>query len=157
MPDAPHRQPVDGVNPPVDLAVDRREFVNGLLAACAAATPVLIGVIRVPGASAQEGAPPGYRAEDHYYGMGVDPGRCIGCARCVAACKTENDVPAEPHYFNTWIERYVIHTNGEVEVDSPNGGLDGFPPIQSERDILRTFFVPKLCNHCANQIGRAHV
>ena len=150
MPDAPHRQPVDGVNPPVDLAVDRREFVNGLLAACAAATPVLIGVIRVPGASAQEGAPPGYRAEDHYYGMGVDPGRCIGCARCVAACKTENDVPAEPHYFNTWIERYVIHTNGEVEVDSPNGGLDGFPPIQSERDILRTFFVPKLCNHCAN-------
>ena len=37
-----------------------------------------------------------------------------------------------------------------MEVDSPNGGIDGFPPIEGQAEIRRTFFVPKLCNHCAN-------
>lgn len=35
-------------------------------------------------------------------------------------------------------------------VDSPNGGIGGFPPTTTEKGILRTFFVPKLCNQCAN-------
>jgi Fe-S-cluster-containing dehydrogenase component len=89
-----------------------------------------------------------YDATEHLYGMGIDIERCIGCGRCVAACKTENDVPLDPHYFNTWVEQYVVRTDGEVIVDSPNGGLDGFPGVVSEGNIKRTFFVPKLCNHC---------
>jgi len=38
----------------------------------------------------------------------------------------------------------------EPIVESPNGGLDGFPPLEHARarGILRSFFVPKLCNHC---------
>ena len=44
----------------------------------------------------------------------------------------------------------MIPTEGETQVDSPNGGIDGFPELKSGTEVLRTFFVPKLCNHCAN-------
>jgi tetrathionate reductase subunit B len=91
----------------------------------------------------------GYNPAEHRYGMGIDVAKCIGCGRCAEACKNENDVPREPFYFRTWVERYVIPTSGDTMVDSPNGGIDGFPPLTTpESDILRTFFVPKLCNHC---------
>lgn len=91
-----------------------------------------------------------YRPGEHLYGMGIDVSKCIGCGRCVEACKTENEVPREPFYFNTWIERYVLKASGETTVESPNGGIGGFSPSLTEKGILRTFFVPKLCNHCAN-------
>jgi Fe-S-cluster-containing dehydrogenase component len=133
-----------------DQDMDRRAFVGDLVAAClAAGGPVLLGAIRVAEGQAAAGSG-AYDPAGHYYGMGIDVAKCIGCARCVAACKAENDVPAGPHYFNTWIERYVIRGDGEVVVDSPNGGLDGFAPLEEPGDVLRTFFVPKLCNHCAN-------
>ncbi len=92
----------------------------------------------------------GYDPTQHDYAMGIDIHKCIGCGRCVDACKKENKVPEEPIYFRTWVERYIIPPEGESYVDSPNGGRDGFPELPSEVDILRTFFVPKLCNHCAN-------
>lgn len=91
-----------------------------------------------------------YDPDKHRYAMGVDVHKCIGCGRCADACKTENHVPREPFYFRTWVERYVIPVSGETEVESPNGGIDGFPQLPDEKDILRTFFVPKLCNHCEN-------
>ena len=50
--------------------------------------------------------------------------------------------------FCTWIERYQIRAGGEVKVDSPNGGINSFPPTEEDKDVLRAFFVPKLCNHC---------
>jgi len=131
--------------------VDRREFVEKVAAACAAGLPLMLGIVGVPGVGAQtpDGKP--YDATTHYYGMGVDTSKCIGCGRCVNACKTENDVPREPGKFNTWVERYVIRTDGEVEVDSPDGGIAGFPPPPTtETDIRKSFFVPKLCNHCAS-------
>ena len=84
------------------------------------------------------------------FGMGIQVDKCIGCGRCVAACKAENDVPAEPFYFRTWVERYVIDAEGQVEVDSPEGGIRGFPAGEEDRDVLRAFFVPKLCNQCDN-------
>jgi Fe-S-cluster-containing dehydrogenase component len=130
---------------PAGSGVDRREFLNGLAKACGAATPVLVGFLRVSDLVAQDDA---YDAAEHLYGMGIDVDRCIGCGRCVAACKTENDVPLEPEFFNTWVERYVIQTDGEVAVESPNGGYDGFLSNTGESGIRRSFFVPKLCNHC---------
>lgn len=134
-----------GSTPPPE-EVDRREFLK----ACSLLAPIILGVVRVPLLDAQEAASDGYDPSEHLYAMGIDVDKCIGCGQCVVACKTENDVPDEPYFFNTWIERYLIRSDGEVEVDSPNGGKDGFPPIESEGDIRRTFFVPKLCNHCAN-------
>jgi Fe-S-cluster-containing dehydrogenase component len=92
----------------------------------------------------------GYDPVGHNYAMGIDIHKCIGCGRCAAACKNENKVPKEPHYFRTWVERYVIDSEREAIVDSPNGGIDGFPPLEDDIDIMRSFFVPKLCNHCSN-------
>lgn len=91
-----------------------------------------------------------YNPEEHRYAMGIDIHKCIGCGRCADACKRENDVPREPVYFRTWVERYIVPEEGEAIVDSPNGGIDGFPKVEMGADVLRTFFVPKLCNHCAN-------
>lgn len=91
-----------------------------------------------------------YIPEQHNYAMGLDIHKCIGCGRCASACKKENDVPTDQHYFRTWVERYIISADEETYVDSPGGGIDGFPELKTDVDILRTFFVPKLCNHCAN-------
>jgi len=123
--------------------VDRRGFLRAL----GLAAPVVLGVIRVPSSLwGQEGAEG--EEEVLLYAMGLDVEKCIGCARCVVACKAENDVPDEPHFFNTWIERYAIRDGEETLVESPNGGIDGWPEISGDSDILRTFFVPKICNHC---------
>lgn len=92
----------------------------------------------------------GYVPSDHKWSMGLDISKCIGCGRCAAACKLENDVPKEPFFFRTWVERYRIFENGDVAVDSPNGSIDGFDNLPSKNKLLRSFFVPKICNHCEN-------
>lgn len=91
-----------------------------------------------------------YDPTEHDYAMGIDIHKCIGCGRCVDACKRENKVPDEAAYFRTWVERYIVPLEGEAQVDSPNGGRDGFPEIKIEDGAQRAFFVPKLCNHCTN-------
>lgn len=91
-----------------------------------------------------------YATGKPFYGMGVDIDKCIGCARCMAACKTENHVPKEPYFFRTWVERYIIRHDEEVSIQSIETGTNPAVESVSEKDILRSFFVPKLCNHCAN-------
>ena len=92
-----------------------------------------------------------YDPRRHWYGMGIEIDKCIGCSRCVDACKAENAVPREPFFFRTWMERYVIAKNGEASVESLNvktkGAKEGG---QEDGEVLRSFFVPKLCNQCAN-------
>lgn len=83
-----------------------------------------------------------------WYGIGIDIEKCIGCGRCANACKIENDVPREPFYYRNWVEQYTISKDGEVKVESPNGGIDGFTQSVPDEEIYKTFFVPKLCNHC---------
>ncbi|MBI5267217.1 MAG: 4Fe-4S dicluster domain-containing protein [candidate division Zixibacteria bacterium] len=94
--------------------------------------------------------PPGYDPTKHNYAMGVDIHKCIGCGRCADACKNENHVPREPFFYRTWVERYICPPEGDAIVDSPNGGIDGFPEYKGDKEVLRTYFVPKLCNHCEN-------
>lgn len=126
--------------------VDRRAFLGEM---CGIAGPILLGTITLPCLAEQlAGQEVSEEVASRLYGMGIDISKCIGCGRCAAACKIENDVPDEEAFFNTWIERYVIGTDGEVTVDSPNGGIDGFPPTEGEGGMRRAFFVPKLCNHC---------
>jgi len=89
-----------------------------------------------------------YKPGEHLYAMGIKVDRCIGCGRCVDACKRENNVPDAPFYFRTWIERYIETEDGQTMVDSPNGGKDGFKAPVSDKKIFKTFFVPKICNQC---------
>ncbi|MDO8543979.1 MAG: 4Fe-4S dicluster domain-containing protein [Opitutaceae bacterium] len=101
--------------------------------------------------------PDGYNPTKHHWLMCIDVDRCIGCGLCAEACKAENAVPQSSNYFRTWIERYIIKKpapgvaalRGDVIVDSPNGGRNGFPPtLVPKAEILKAFFVPKLCNLC---------
>jgi Fe-S-cluster-containing dehydrogenase component len=124
---------------------ERREFLAKLLEIPCAT--LLLGVTGPVKVLAETNDEP-YDAKEHYYAMGIQVEKCIGCGKCVQACKIENDVPEEPFYFRTWVERYIVYTDGEVDVDSPEGGIHGFPPVEERKEILRTFFVPKLCNHC---------
>lgn len=84
-----------------------------------------------------------------WYGIGIDIEKCIGCGMCAKACKSENDVPKEPFYFRSWVEQYTITNDGSLNVESPNGGIDGFKQTVPDAEIFKTFFVPKMCNHCA--------
>jgi tetrathionate reductase subunit B len=124
---------------------DRREVLIKMVELPCSA--MLVAVCGPLAATADEGE---YDPSEHYWGMGIQVDKCIGCGRCVEACKAENDVPREPFYFRTWVERYVIDNDGEVTVDSPEGGIRGFQAGEEDGDALRAFFVPKLCNHCDN-------
>ncbi|MCX5734760.1 MAG: 4Fe-4S dicluster domain-containing protein [candidate division NC10 bacterium] len=132
------------------MRIDRREFLKStgklvvLTSAAALAWDSLI--------AGRPEAAPNYTLQDHWWGFAIDIEKCIGCGNCVRACKTENDVPLEPYYFRTWVERYHV-PGGNIEhpeVDSPDGGYGGFPPRYKPGDGAKNFFVPKLCNHCAH-------
>jgi tetrathionate reductase subunit B len=142
--------------------VSRRNLLRNLTGAVAGL--VSLAAARTAKAAVQKllastPSPRGYDPTKHKWQMALDVDRCIGCGLCVEACKAENAVPQGPTYFRTWIERYIItkpkpgsgETRGEVFVDSPEGGIRGFPPSPIPKDqILKSFFVPKLCNLCEN-------
>jgi tetrathionate reductase subunit B len=133
--------------------MDRRQFFDLCKQALPASLTLLAAGLPINLASADTtpqasgGAVPEPRLAN--YAMAIDIEKCIGCGRCAAACKAENKVPDSPHYVRTWVERYVVPKDGETMVDSPNAGIDGFPDLPPV-DTLKTFFAPKLCNHCAN-------
>ena len=125
----------------------RRTFLRGFLSVLCSGGAIG-GILKIlpSKAEAREAPPKGQT----WYGFGVSVDKCIGCARCMEACKTENDVPREPFYFRTWVERYVIKKDGEVIVKTIETKPEGVAESAVDRSILRTFFVPKLCNQCAN-------
>ncbi len=141
----------------------RRRFLRlfvraSLFAGAAVATVNLLGR-RV--AAAVRAAPPipGYDWTKHRWGFGVDVNRCIGCLRCVEACKIENGVSRDAHHFRTWVERYV-RLGGEKKAridshyDAANIAASGsekeyrFDNRYRDAKVEDAFFVPKLCNQC---------
>lgn len=127
----------------------RRDFLARWAAAAFGAVVVVGGAGQgmaqlLPGPLGEIGS---YDARKHLYTMLIDVRKCIGCGSCVRACALENNVPA--NCFRTWIERYTVYADGRVRVDSPDGGRRSFAPLPDEKEATKSFFVPKLCNHCA--------
>ncbi len=60
------------------------------------------------------------------YAMVIDLHRCVGCAACDIACKSENNVPDDFHWST-----HIIETTGR------------FPNVRHR-------YIPTLCNHCNN-------
>ena len=104
---------------------------------------------------------PGYDWTQHRWAFAVDATKCIGCLRCVEACKRENHVALDAHHFRTWVERYA-YVDGEEKprIDSmPDpvniaeaGSEETYRFANRYRDakVDKAFFVPKLCNHCTH-------
>ena len=85
----------------------------------------------------------------------VDTAACIGCGLCVVACKEENDVVEAPVCTRTWVERHTTTTDGTLYVDSPDGGIDGFPaestaPGAAGKPVAASHFQPRLCMQCVD-------
>jgi Fe-S-cluster-containing dehydrogenase component len=148
----------------------RRLFLRRIGGAAVAGAAVAAGTAgvmrkaaaRSASAAAQESFPtPDYDWTKHRWAFGVDATKCIGCLRCVEACKRENAVPLTAHHFRTWVERYVYlegedHPRIDSQQDPVNIAASG-----SERDfrfadryagakVEKAFFVPKLCNQCTH-------
>ncbi len=131
------------------MEVSRRDFIR-LSGLSLAAVVLREGISTVGSALAASPMPD----SKHRWRFVIDTQKCIGCGRCVKACKLENNVPMERHCNRTWVERYVFGENEEVFVDSPDAGINGFtaedvPARYKGLAVSKTFFVPKLCNHCS--------
>lgn len=105
-------------------------------------------------ASAAEAAA-GTPTQEESWAFVCDTTRCIGCGMCVEACKLENHVPMDPEFNRTWVERHVVASDGTVYVDSPEGGIEGFPPESTApgaagKKVRSAFFMPRLCMQCDN-------
>ncbi len=150
---------------------ERREFLSwlGRALACGAAAVAAAAVTPGDAATGQAAGTqgptkpeiPGYDWTRHRWAFGVDATKCIGCLRCVEACKTENHVPPDAHHFRTWVERYVTLEGEEKaridsQADPANIAASGSESVYRFADryrdakVEKAFFVPKLCNHCTN-------
>lgn len=124
--------------------MERRKFF-GRLFTLVASTTVIGSLFKKARAT-----PDGYNPSKHYYEMGIQTDKCIGCGMCMDACKMENLVPNEPFFFRTWVERYIIKKDNNVIVQNIKGWSGELTEKVTEKDVLRSFFVPKLCNQCDN-------
>jgi tetrathionate reductase subunit B len=104
---------------------------------------------------------PDYDWTKHRWAYGIDVTRCIGCLRCVEACKAENDVSRDAQHFRTWVERYVYlegEDNARIDshADPQNIAASGseaeyrFDNRYRDEKVSKAFFVPKICNHCTH-------
>jgi tetrathionate reductase subunit B len=111
----------------------------------------------VPAAAPHPGAP---QANKPMYGFLIDTTKCTGAGKCLTACRVENGVPEGQ--ARTWVERYVHFKDGRVEVDlvPEIGYAASGEPQPAAEDVLRAYFVPKLCNQCVdapcNQVCPVH-
>lgn len=92
--------------------------------------------------------PTGYQPEMHQWAMIIDIEKCIGCRRCLNACKQENHVPDDEGLNRTWLERYQLAEDGSLKATFISH--TGLVSDVSDNGSEHGFFVPKLCNQCAN-------
>ena len=140
-----------------EISVSRRRFLGfglTLLGGVAGATALsrLVPVFEDT-SSAPPPIVPAYDPTGKAWTFVVDSASCIGCGLCVVACKEENAVTEDGEFARTWVERHAVTGDGTVYVDSPEGGIDGFPatstaPGAEGQTIDSAFFEPRLCMQC---------
>ncbi|MBI4336310.1 MAG: 4Fe-4S dicluster domain-containing protein [Chloroflexi bacterium] len=139
------------------MNVSRRKFLG-------MAAKVMVGGIIVYGvtpsvleAIARDKTPqassPNDGKQKHQWVFVVDVSKCIGCMKCLEACKRENLVPPDPDSRRTWVEEYTAGEDGAALGHTANWGSDGperTGPSAEHQEPAGTkgFFVPKLCNQC---------
>jgi Fe-S-cluster-containing dehydrogenase component len=146
----------------------RRSFLRyfGAAVGCSGVAIAAGAALREAAAAADTQAPskpdiPGYDWTQHRWAFGVDVTKCIGCLRCVEACKTENNVLKDAHHFRTWVERYVtLEGEEKAHIDSQSDPVNiaasgseaeyRFANRYKDAKVDKAFFVPKLCNHCTH-------
>jgi Fe-S-cluster-containing dehydrogenase component len=155
----------------ISSLVARRAFLRrlGRAATCAGAVAGAgaLGVMRTvaaknaPASGASSFPAKDYDWTKHRWAFGVDATKCIGCLRCVEACKRENDVPLTAHHFRTWVERYVyLEGEDKPRIDSHHDPVNiaasgsekeyRFANRYKDAKVEKAFFVPKLCNQCTH-------
>ena len=149
----------------------RREFLSKLARAATCTGAAVVGAGTLAAAqsaaakskSAEGGSFPtkDYDWTQHLWAFGVDATKCIGCLRCVEACKRENHVLGDAHHFRTWVERYVyLEGEDSPRIDSHHDPVNikasgsekeyRFANRYRDAKVEKAFFVPKLCNHCTH-------
>ncbi|HXG47103.1 MAG TPA: 4Fe-4S dicluster domain-containing protein, partial [Methylomirabilota bacterium] len=86
-----------------------------------------------------------FKSEVHQWGMSVDLNACVGCAACVVACQSENNIPIvgkdqvarnrEMHWLR--IDRYYSGASDHDRAQRPSAIDD--PQVLTQ---------PMLCQHC---------
>ncbi len=87
------------------------------------------------------------------YAMVVDVSKCIGCGKCVVACKIENEVPKEMPISRTWIEGYSVDYSSpynKTQVQKVVMNTTENPFVRTKWKYKTVFYVPKLCNQCSS-------
>ncbi|MBI1841897.1 MAG: 4Fe-4S dicluster domain-containing protein, partial [Verrucomicrobia bacterium] len=90
--------------------------------------------------------PPGpmLHSDVHQWGMTVDLNSCVGCATCVVACQSENNIPI--------VGKDQVNRNREMQwirIDRYYSGAMEMSP-EDQIDDPQTVVQPMFCLHCEN-------
>ncbi|HZV34349.1 MAG TPA: TAT-variant-translocated molybdopterin oxidoreductase [Verrucomicrobiae bacterium] len=77
------------------------------------------------------------KSNRHQWGMSIDLNSCVGCATCVMACQSENNIPI--------VGKYQVANNREMHWIRIDRYFTGDPDKEDEIQVANQ---PMLCQHC---------
>lgn len=129
------------------MSCDRRTLLRALAAGSGL---LLVHCGPVPPPPGEKTDKSDYDWTEHFWGYAIDTTKCIGCNACMRACRAENDVPKG--FYRTWVERYQITADGQTFVDAATSDDHVFEDTKVPGQVVKAFFVPKMCNHCEKSV-----